>query len=41
VARFRLDEHGRHAGGVTMPQFNLSATDLANLAASVYASTHS
>ena len=31
---------GAVAGGVTMPQFNLSAADLANLAAFVYASTH-
>jgi uncharacterized cupredoxin-like copper-binding protein len=32
---------GATAGGVTMPQFNLSPTDLANLAAFVYQATHS
>jgi mono/diheme cytochrome c family protein len=32
---------GATAGGVTMPQFNLSATDLANLAAFVYQASHS
>ena len=33
-------QSGATAGGATMPSFNLSATDLANLAAFVYQSTH-
>ena len=33
-------QSGAVAGGLTMPQFNLSPTDLANIAAYVYSSTH-